>query len=61
MENGLREDKNHVSTLLYRGNYHNIVNQLYFNKTFKNEKKKSCIFLNKFPVHQMVTSNSQPY
>ena len=26
-------------TLWYRRNYYNIVNQLYFNKTFKNEKK----------------------
>ena len=27
-------------TLLYNRNYHNIVNQLYLNKTFKKWKKK---------------------
>ena len=27
-------------TLLYSRNYDNIVNQLYFNKTLKNDKKK---------------------
>ena len=26
-------------TLLYSRNYHNLINQLYFNKTLKNEKK----------------------
>ena len=26
-------------TSLYSRNYHNIINQLYFNKTLKNEKK----------------------
>ena len=26
-------------TLLYRQNYHNIVNELYFNKTLKKDKK----------------------
>ena len=31
-------------TLLYSGNYHYTVNQLYFNKTLKNEKKKSSKF-----------------
>ena len=29
-------------TLLYSRNYYNLINQLYFNKTFENEKKKSA-------------------
>ena len=36
-------------TLLYSRNYHNMVNQLYFNKTLKNEKSILAIFA--FPYH----------
>ena len=36
-------NKNYIFSKEYSRNYHNTVNQLYFNKTFKNEKQRVCL------------------
>ena len=43
-ENGCVYMYNQI-TLLYSRNYHNLVNQLYFNKMLKNDKKRINFFL----------------
>ena len=46
--------------MLYSRNYHSIVNQLYFNKTLKNEKKKKKKASNGQPVHICFAEENLP-